>query len=177
MRITVVILICLICSCRNEGSNEKAPVKDTDKSWSHEHSVDFNQEVHNREEIDIKIYLEHHKELQMTETNTGLRYQIVQKGSEERPLAKEGDFVSVHLKIGLLSGRVCYETDSIPDEFILGKSDRESGLQEALKMMRVDDFARLIMPSYMAHGLLGNSENIPPQSVLVVDVELLNLQR
>ena len=113
----------------------------------------------------------------MTETNTGLRYQIVQKGSEEQPLAKEGDFVSVHLKIGLLSGRVCYETDSIPDEFILGKSDRESGLQEALKMMRVDDFATLIMPSYMAHGLLGNSENIPPQSVLVVDVELLNLQR
>ena len=177
MRITVVILICLICSCRNEGSNEKAPVKVTDASWSNEHSVDFNQEVHNREEIDIKIYLEHHKELKMTETNTGLRYQIIQKGSEEQPLAKEGDFVSVHLKIGLLSGRVCYETDSIPDEFILGKSDRESGLQEALKMMRVDDFARLIMPSYMAHGLLGNSENIPPQSVLVVDVELLNLQR
>ena len=145
MRITVVILICLICSCRNEGSNEKAPVKDTDTSWSNEHSVDFNQEVHNREEIDIKIYLEHHKELKMTETNTGLRYQIVQKGSEEQPLAKEGDFVSVHLKIGLLSGRVCYETDSIPDEFILGKSDRESGLQEALKMMRVDDFARLIL--------------------------------
>ena len=57
MRITVVILICLIYSCRNEGSNEKAPVKDTDKSWSNEHSVDFNQEVHNREEIDIKIYL------------------------------------------------------------------------------------------------------------------------
>ena len=177
MRITVVILICLICSCSNGDSNEKAPIEDTNKSWSNEHSVDFNQEVHNREEIDIKIYLEHHKELQMTETNSGLRYQIVKKGSEDQPFAEEGDFVSVDLKIGLLSGKVCYETDSVPDEFILGKSDRESGLQEALRMMRVDDYARLIMPSYMAYGLLGNSENIPPQSVLVVDVELLNLQR
>ena len=177
MRITVIILICLICSCRNEESNEKAPLEDTDKSWSNEHSVDFNQEVHNREEIDIKIYLEHHKELRMTETNTGLRYQIVRKGSEDQPLAKEGDFVSVDLKIRLLSGKVCYDTDSLPDEFVCGKSDRESGLQEALKMMRVDDYARLILPSYMAHGLLGNSENIPPQSVLVVDVELLNFQR
>ena len=177
MRIAVIIMICLIYSCRNEESAEKESKEESDKSWSNEHSVDFNQEVHNREEIDIKIYLEHHKELRVTETNTGLRYQIVKKGSEEQPLAKEGDFVSVHLKIGLLSGRVCYETDSIPVEFVLGKSDRESGLQEALKMMRVGDCARLIMPSYMAHGLLGNSENIPPQSVLVVDVELLNLQR
>lgn len=177
MRLLVVILICLLYSCRNEESKVVVSKEVEDRTWSNDHSVDFNQEVHQREELDIKIYLEHHKDLNMTESNTGLRYQIVEKGNINEPLASDGNFLTVKLKIGLLTGRVCYETDSIPDQFILGRSDRESGLQEALKMMRTNDIAKLIMPSYMAHGLLGNSETIPPQSVLVVDVELLNIQR
>ena len=177
MRIAAIILICLIYSCRNDESNGKAQKEVSDKSWSKEHSVDFNQEIHNREEIDIKIYLEHHKGLRMKESYTGLRYQIVEKGKKVEPFAKEGDLVTVHLKIGLLSGRICYETDSIPDQFVLGRSDRESGIQEALKMMRAGDLAKLILPSYMAHGLLGDRESIPPQSVLVVDAELVNIER
>lgn len=177
MRLSVAILISILCSCRNEDSKDIIPKDVSDKSWSNDHSVDFNQEIHDREELDIKIYLAHHKDLKMTESITGLRYQIVENGNINEPLASDGDFLTVNLKIGLLSGRICYETDSIPDQFVLGRSDRESGLQEALKMMRTTDLAKLVMPSYMAHGLLGNSETIPPQSVLVVDVELLNIQR
>ena len=54
-------------------------------------------------------------------------------------------------------------------------SNEESGLHEALQLMKVNEKARLIVPSYLAHGLLGDSEQIPPQSILLIDVELLNL--
>ena len=92
-------------------------------------------------------------------------------------MARIGDLVSVDLGIELLDGRVCYKTDSIPDQFVLGLSNEESGLHEVLQLMKANEKARIIVPSYLAHGLLGDSEQIPPQSILLIDVELLSLNQ
>ena len=54
-------------------------------------------------------------------------------------------------------------------------SNEESGLHEALQLMKKNEKARLIVPSYLAHGLLGDSEQIPPQAILLIDVELLSI--
>jgi len=64
MKFTISLVLLLICSCRNE-SEQAAQVSIADPQWSSNHSVDFNQEIHAREELDIAIYLEHHKDLKM----------------------------------------------------------------------------------------------------------------
>ena len=177
MKIVWTLAVLLLFSCRNDEAQSDRPAVGSEKKWSNQQSVEFNQEIHIREELDIEIYLAHHKYLRMTETNTALRYQIVSKDDVSGEYAGDGDVVMIDLKISLLDGSICYETDSIPDQFILGRSDKESGLQEALELMRLNDKAKLILPSYLAHGLLGDSETIPPQSVLIIDVELLNIER
>ena len=112
----------------------------------------------------------------MIETGTGVRYQFAENRSGTGDNAKLGDQVSVNISIALLDGTLCYETDSIPDQFVLGRSDEESGLQEVLQLMRAGQKTKIIIPSYLAHGLLGDSEIIPPQSILLIDVELISLQ-
>ncbi|MDB2408360.1 FKBP-type peptidyl-prolyl cis-trans isomerase [Crocinitomicaceae bacterium] len=176
MKFTISLVLLLICSCRNE-SEQAAQVSIADPQWSSNHSVDFNQEIHAREELDIAIYLEHHKDLKMKQSISGLRYQIVGNNKSNESLAQEGDVLTLDLKIELLDGTICYDNDSIPETIVLGRSDRESGLQEALVMMRKNDKAKLILPSYLAYGLLGDSESIPPQSIIIIEVELLNIQR
>jgi FKBP-type peptidyl-prolyl cis-trans isomerase len=42
--------------------------------------------------------------------------------------------------------------------------------------MKKGDQAKLILPSYLAHGLLGDRQKIPPQSVLFIDLELVELK-
>ena len=157
-------------SCK-EDVTEESPKE----NWNMDHSVDFNKELHKREELAIEIYLAHHKDLKMTKTGSGIRYQFskTQKGSGY--LASIGGLVTVDLKIGLLDGRICYDSDSIPDRFVLGLSDEESGLQEVLQLMRAGDKSKIIVPSYLAHGLMGDSKMIPPQSILLIDVELLSI--
>lgn len=178
MRLAVTLCLLLILSCRNENDTEQAvETSKTESEWSNNHSVDFNQEIHVREELDIAIYLEHHKDLTMKQSISGLRYQIVGNNNSNETLAQEGDVLTLDLKIELLDGTICYENDSIPDTIVLGRSDRESGLQEALVMMRKNDKAKLILPSYLAYGLLGDSESIPPQSIIIIEVKLLNIQR
>ena len=160
-------------SCTQENEN----VEKESKDWSLDHSVDFNQELHKREELAIEIYLEHHKDLKMMQTGSGLRYQLAENRVGIGPNASIGDKVNLNLTIQLLDGYVCYETDSISDQFILGMSDEESGLHEALQLMKKNEKARLIVPSYLAHGLLGDSEQIPPQAILLIDVELLSINQ
>ena len=169
--IVLLISFLVLSSCVQEEENNPFEPK----NWSMDHSVDFNKEIHEREELAIEIYLAHHKDLKMMSTGSGLRYQLAKNRVGVGAKARIGDRVSLDLKIELLDGRLCYKTDSIPDQFILGMGNEESGLHEALQLMKVNEKARLIVPSYLAHGLLGDSEQIPPQSILLIDVELLSL--
>jgi FKBP-type peptidyl-prolyl cis-trans isomerase len=168
----ILIISILFNSCR--------PAKKTDSesqsNWSKNHSVDFNQELNEREQIQIRLFLEHNKSLKMNLTNTGLRYMIYQQGSGDS-LAKSGQYVHTRLKVSLLDGRICYETPKKETEnFVLDKSEKETGVHEALRYMKKGDRAKLILPSYLGHGLLGDRESIPPQSILYIDLELVEIK-
>jgi hypothetical protein len=65
----------LIYSCRPEKSNDDQ----SNRNWSDNHSVDFNQEINEREQLQIRLFLEHNKSLKMKLTDSGLRYMIYKK--------------------------------------------------------------------------------------------------
>ena len=107
---------------------------------------------------------------------SGLRFMKYCHGPGET-FAKAGDEAIVRLKIELLDGRVCYETEKDEIErLVIAKSEKESGIHEALQLMRKGDKAKLILPSYLGHGLLGDRMKIPPQSVLYIDLQLIDLK-
>jgi len=87
------------------------------------------------------------------------------------------DGCSVILKITLLDGTPCYETDSsYYDEIPIDHNDKESGLNEGLKMLRTGEKAKMILPNHLAHGLIGDLGKIPPLAIILVDVELVELR-
>ena len=77
-----------------------------------------------------------------------------------------------------MDGTICYITkDAEYEHFGIEKSEKELGIHELVTYMRVGDKAKAILPSYLGHGLLGDRQNIPPQSVLYIDVELIELKK
>ncbi|MFM6964503.1 MAG: FKBP-type peptidyl-prolyl cis-trans isomerase [Sphingomonadales bacterium] len=172
--VATILLLSFIplVACRRPAE----PNQDKQK-WSSAHSVDFNQELSIRENLKIETFLAHFTQLKMTKTPSGLRYHIYHKGLEQLPLAKDGQQALVRLQIGLLDGTICYQTK--PDEIeriTIAHSEKESGIHEALQLLRKGDRAKLILPSYLGHGLLGDRMKIPPQSILYIDLELIDLQ-
>ena len=166
------LLLFIIFSCRPDKANQEIRTSE----WSDNHSVDFNQEINEREQIQIRLFLEHNKSLRMKLTESGMRYMIYKNGDGES-IAKSGQTVYTRLKVELLDGRICYETPKEETEnFVLEHSDKESGVHEALRFMKKGDQAKLILPSHLAHGLLGDREKIPPQSILYIDLELVELK-
>jgi FKBP-type peptidyl-prolyl cis-trans isomerase len=149
-------------------------LKEKEINWSKDQSSEMNKNFALEEELDIKMYLANRISWKTTKTGSGLRYFIYKNGIGEK--AVSGLFAEVKYKINLLDGTLCYETKVDEKEtFEIDKSDIESGVQEGIKKMRIGDKAKLIVPSHLAHGLLGDNDKIPPLTVLVIDIELVGL--
>lgn len=151
---------------------------DENNKWSQGHSVDFNQELAIREQIQIKLFLDHNTALKMKLCESGLMYMIYKNGKGKKT-SKTSQTAKIKLKISLLDGTLCYETiageSGEYENFKIEKSEKEAGIHELVKYMKVGDCAKAILPSHLGHGLLGNRENIPPQAILYIDVELKDL--
>ena len=109
-------------------------------------------------------------------TDSGLRYQIIQKGSGTK--ASQGKNISVHYKGQLADGRVfdsSYERKQ-PIDFTVGVGQVIKGWDEGLQLLQVGDKARLVIPSHLAYGSQGAGGVIPPDATLIFDVELMDVK-
>lgn len=106
-------------------------------------------------------------------TESGLRYQIIQKGGGAKPAA--GQTVSVHYKGQLPDGTVfdsSYKRNA-PIDFPIGQGQVIAGWDEGIMLLGVGDKARLVIPSHLGYGSRGAGGVIPPDATLVFDVELV----
>lgn len=111
----------------------------------------------------------------VTTTGSGLRYYIYEKGSGATP--KPDEVVEVRMIITLLNGDTSYSWHRYGSEtFMVERSSNESGLHEAVQLMKVGDRAKIILPSHLAFGVAGDRNKIPPRSVVVYDLELLQVK-
>ena len=109
-------------------------------------------------------------------TESGLRYQIIQKGTGE--MAVTGKTVSVHYKGQLLDGTVfdsSYKRNQ-PIDFPLGMGQVIPGWDEGISLLHVGDKARFVIPSDLAYGSAGAGGVIPPNAILIFDVELMGIK-
>ena len=164
-----VIPLLLTFSCResnkylsdNEVRKYKKPLQKVNK-----YLVEKDAEI-------IESYAKRRK-WDMKTTESGLWYMIYKNGAGKQ--AKEGMIARINYNVSLLDGSFCYSTDSLgPENFRIGHSTAEQGLQEGILLMRTGDKARFILPPHLAHGLLGDSDKIPARATIIYDVELLDL--
>ena len=109
-------------------------------------------------------------------TDSGLRYQIIQKGDGKQ--AEKGKTVSVHYKGQLPDGTVfdsSYKRNK-PLEFPVGVGHVIAGWDEGIQLLQVGDKARMVIPSDLAYGERGAGGVIPPNAVLIFDVELMEVK-
>lgn len=109
-------------------------------------------------------------------TKSGLRYQIIQKGTGKK--AEKGNMVSVHYKGQLADGTVfdsSYKRNQ-PLDFQVGVGQVISGWDEGICLLNVGDKARLVIPSDLGYGSRGAGGVIPPNATLIFDVELMDVK-
>lgn len=109
-------------------------------------------------------------------TPSGLQFIDMHVGTGAEP--RTGKKVTVHYTGYLLDGK---KFDSSVDRrapftFVLGVGQVIKGWDEGVATMRTGGRRKLIIPADLAYGRRGVGSVIPPQAVLVFDVELIDVQ-
>lgn len=113
----------------------------------------------------------------MTEkiTDSGLKYEDLVEG--DGAVAEAGQNVTVHYTGWLTDGS---KFDSSVDrnqpfQFSLGKGQVIRGWDEGVQGMKIGGKRKLTIPAQLGYGAAGAGGVIPPNAILVFDVELLEL--
>ncbi|AUI88348.1 peptidylprolyl isomerase [Vibrio azureus] len=117
--------------------------------------------------------LENGKKEGVITTESGLQYQVLQSGSGEVHPAL-GDKVKVHYHGTLIDGTVFDSSVERGEPISFGLKQVIKGWQEGLQYMVTGEKVRLFVPSTLGYGKSGSGP-IPPASVLIFDVELLDI--
>lgn len=166
-----LISVFILCSCGQQG-NQSLSEKDFKEKYG-DTLVKVNKILVKKDEDAIRSYIKR-RSWEMSVSGTGLFYGIYKKGSGRK--AEAGKNATISYEISLLDGTVCYSSDSLGlKTFLISQGGVESGLEEGILLMQEGDKAHFILPPYMAHGLIGDENKIPPRSIIIYDVELIKI--
>ena len=167
--ILYISLLLLLAACDTQPE-QKQPI---DPAKYKKSLVKANKGLVELEEDDIENYIKR-QNWDMLETGSGLRYLIYEHGTGKQ--VEEGKVVQCAYETSLLTGKTCYTSEQLgPKEFLVGRGGVESGLEEAVLLFREGDRVKIILPSHLAFGLVGDDDCIPKKSVLVYDLEVRNV--
>ena len=170
LNIILFLFFAVLIACNPNKSEEKKHFPINEKAIK-EQFVKANAQVAQKENDDMDSYVSTHK-MAFVKTNSGLRY-FVYKASAKGDSIRDDSVVIADFTVSLLDGTECYSTvKEGPKTIVVGHQDMESGLQKALKYLKYGDKAIILIPSILAHGLLGDMNKIPPQTPIVYDIQI-----
>lgn len=121
-----------------------------------------------------KVYLEENaKRDGVTQTKSGLQYEILTEGTGKSP--KATDTVRCHYEGRLLDGTVFDSSYKRGEPADFGLNQVIPGWTEGVQLMKEGAKFRFHIPYLLAYGERGAGAQIPPYSTLIFDVELIKV--
>lgn len=111
----------------------------------------------------------------VTTTASGLQYEVLASGSDGAAMPSATDSVQVHYHGTLIDGSVFDSSVERGQPESLAVNAVIAGWTEGLQLMKVGDKFRFYVPAELGYGA-NPVGPIPPNSVLIFDVELLSIE-
>jgi len=152
------------------GHAPQIPANKLSETSISEEMILLNKQFMEFENEEINHYIDS-LNLNMLETPTGLRYKILSEGEGE-PLQK-GDEITFNYSIRTLDNLVCESLTNVTKTIELGKGAIETGIEEAVMLLKVSGSGQFIIPSYLAFGVPGYGSCIAAWTPIFSEINII----
>lgn len=138
------------------------------------------EEAENRKRLEeeparIAKFVKEHN-VNVAPSATGVYYLEIEKG--DGAFVDNGDIVTLHYNLYNIEDKLIESSfGSDPLQFVYGNQEMVPGIEEALGNMRVGGKATLIIPSTMGFGDIAIDKELPANSTVIFDIELIDVQK
>lgn len=116
----------------------------------------------------------HKKDSNFYTTSSGLSYQIINKGWEGHRHPNISDYVVVQYKGSIINGSVFEKVGGGDSTATIRLGSTVPGWQEGLPKIHNGGRIKLYIPSALGYGTNSSNPSIPPNSVLIFDITLVD---
>jgi FKBP-type peptidyl-prolyl cis-trans isomerase len=149
-----------------EGKNQKVTQQQTEES----------KKLAEKNKKDGEMFLAANKKKPGVITRpSGLQYKVIKEG--KGPTPKATDTVSTHYRGVLINGKEFDSSARAGKPVTFPVSNVIPGWVEALQLMKVGSKWQLFIPAHLAYGDRGMGADIPPNSTLIFDIELVEIKK
>ena len=134
-----------------------------------------NQKRLEEEPARIEKFIKEHN-VNVAPSASGVYYLEIETG--DGPVVDNGDIVTIHYNLYNIEDKLIESSfGSDPLQFVYGNNEMVPGIEEALGNMRVGGKATLIIPSTMGFGDVAIDKELPANSTVIFDIELIDVQK
>ena len=152
------------------GCGESAQHRPLNEAQVREQLMQYNRSRVAEEDTLIERFMRRH-ELDFLRSPTGMRYSIDHQ--VVGPQLVTGDFVAINFRIYLLDSTLCYDNIGASRvSMVVNGSDMAAGFHELVPIVGRGGVARSIWPARLGYGVAGDLNRIPPEAILLVDLEV-----
>lgn len=127
---------------------------------------------------EAEAYLAKNKEKEgVIVTESGLQYEVLEAGDASGESPTAADTFVAHYRGTLMDGTVFDSSYDRGQPLSLEVGRVIPGWQEALQLMKPGDKWRITVPPALGYGPMGAGASIPPNALLIFEMELLDFQK
>lgn len=169
----ILIGLLLIISCGNP--KPRKPIMRTG-SMDMSESIAFNKKLLNYEEEQFKILMKNDTLHSYIDSHYGFWYTYDKKNQLDSIKPIKGDEVRFLYDIKSIDGKIIYSQEELGEKtYLVDQQDFMQGIQEGIKLMKVNEKVIFFLPSQKAYAYYGDENKIGSNTPLIVTVELIEI--
>ena len=124
----------------------------------------------------IDKYLSKNPDKNYINSKRGFWYFYIKKNDSNDKSPEFGDSIIFDYSITDLNNNIIYDYETIGEQnYIMEKQQIITGIREALKILKKGEIATFILPSYIAYGMYGDLNKIPPNTAIICTIKVKSI--
>jgi gliding motility-associated peptidyl-prolyl isomerase len=168
----ILILILVLSSCQQQEA--RRPISHS-KSYTLADTSEQMKKLNTIEEAKVKAYIQRDSMTNYIASSNGYWFAYLNK-VEEGNSPKTEDVVQLSYEILDLNNQIIYSKEELGIKtYKVDKEDFIPALQQGVKLMKIGETVKFVIPSYNAFGVAGDENKIGMNQSIISIVTLLNI--